>query len=275
MDYMGKQMSIKYDIAHSVSRKFEEKQIERYNKGVMPLLGSKWYVKNRKVKRSDGEKLLLFAGIMILFMLPAASINYLVSYTEASDLLVNFLIIFMRVYTVCLSLYLIFDLDTLQCYLFGYNNSVYHLATGLDKSTVAHDQGLIGEYKGYVLSRGLKVPYKVLYNVCVPMRNGNFQEVDSIIITRNIIYVLECKNRGGKFVGKYDEKKWVQYIGSQQHEAENIICRISSIRWRLISSCLIKESYRMVKMFVSMWCLQGLICSFPRKINHLILCLAE
>lgn len=222
MDYMGKQMSIKYDIAHAVSRKFEEKQIERYNKGVMPLLGSKWYVKNRKVKRSDGEKLLLFAGIMILFMLPAASINYLVSYTEASDLLVNFLIIFMRVYTVCLSLYLIFDLDTLQCYLFGYNNSVYYLATGLDKSTVAHDQGLIGEYKGYVLSRGLKVPHKVLYNVCVPMRNGNFQEVDSIIITRNIIYVLECKNRGGKFVGKYDEKKWVQYIGSQQHEAENI-----------------------------------------------------
>lgn len=213
-------MSIERDIANAVSKKVEEAQRERFNNGIMPLLGSKWFVKSRKVKRSNGEQLIGFGLIMFLFMMPAACINLMNEVTGGS--MSGFLSIFMELYTICLTLYLIFDLDTVQCYCFGYKNSVYHLATGLDKSTVAHDQGLIGEFKGYVLSRGLKVPHKVLYNVCVPMRNGNFQEVDSIIITRNIIYVLECKNRGGSFHGKYDDAKWVQVIGSQQHESENI-----------------------------------------------------
>ncbi len=115
-----------------------------------------------------------------------------------------------------------FDLDVVECFLSGYKKSSYYLATKEEFGNLARDEGLMGEYKGYVLSRKLNVPHKVLYNVCLPMRNGNFQEIDTIIITRNMIYVVECKNRGGIFQGSYDQENWVQYIGSKQNITKNM-----------------------------------------------------
>ncbi len=117
---------------------------------------------------------------------------------------------------------ILYDMDVLECYRKGYKYSTYYRATGVNKNMIHMDRGLIGEFRGYVLSRKLKVPHKVLFNVCVPMPNGNYQEVDCIIITNNLIYVIECKNRAGVFVGSYTDKRWVQHIGSQQHECENI-----------------------------------------------------
>jgi len=114
------------------------------------------------------------------------------------------------------------DLNAYGCYKFGFKNSPYALATGVSKWDLKHDKGLVGEFKGYVLSKSLKVPHKILYNVCVPMPNGNFQEVDCIIITGSMIYVIECKNRGGNFVGRIDDEVWTQFIGRQQNPTGNI-----------------------------------------------------
>lgn len=121
----------------------------------------------------------------------------------------------------CLILYCI-DVKALECYFIGYNKSSYFLSTGTRQKQIRSDKGLIGEFKSYMLSRTLTVPHKVLYNVCVPMDNGNFQEIDSIIITRRMIYVMECKNMEGEFIGSYDDEEWTQIIGSKQHKKKNV-----------------------------------------------------
>jgi len=115
-----------------------------------------------------------------------------------------------------------FDFKAVECYFLGYNNSSYYLATKTKQKEIRKDKGLAGEFKAYVLSRSLNIPHKILYNVCIPMDNGNFQEVDSIIITRRMLYVLECKNIDGTFQGSYDDENWIQIIGSQQHEKKNV-----------------------------------------------------
>ena len=121
----------------------------------------------------------------------------------------------------CLMLYFI-DTKALECYFIGYNKSSYFLSTGTRQKQIRSEKGLIGEFKAYMLSRTLTVPHKVLYNVCVPMDNGNFQEIDSMIITRRMIYVLECKNMEGEYIGTYDDKEWTQIIGSQEHTKPNV-----------------------------------------------------
>lgn len=115
-----------------------------------------------------------------------------------------------------------YDLHVIEAFWVGYKKSDYYLSTGTKRSQIWFDKGLQGEFMAYVLSRELKMDHRVLYNVCVPMENGNFQEVDAIIITNNLIYVLECKNRGGYFQGRYDEEKWIQTIGHTQNECGNI-----------------------------------------------------
>lgn len=113
-----------------------------------------------------------------------------------------------------------YDFDALLCY---YNKkSEYYRATGVTKEDISNDKGLAGEFNAYVLSKKIKVPHKTLYNVCVPMPNGNFQEVDAIIITPHLIYVLECKNRTGYFEIDFNKKNWIQYIGNQKHVFPNI-----------------------------------------------------
>jgi len=116
----------------------------------------------------------------------------------------------------------IYDFDVIAAFWKDYKQSSYHLATGVTRKELYRDAGLQGEFKAYVLSRQLDIPHRILYNVCVPMKNGNFQEVDAVIITENLIYAIECKNRGGLFKGAFDEENWVQYIGSQEHPTKNI-----------------------------------------------------
>lgn len=113
-----------------------------------------------------------------------------------------------------------YDFDILQCL---YNeNSEYYRATGVTKEDVLKDKGIAGEFKAYILSKKLRVPHKTLYNLCIPMPNGSFQEVDAVIITQGHLYVLECKNRAGIFEGAIDSEFWLQHIGNQEHDVQNI-----------------------------------------------------
>ncbi len=115
-----------------------------------------------------------------------------------------------------------YDLNVLEAFFVGYKKSDYYLATGNRRRDIWTNKGLQGEFMAYVLSRELKIEHRTLYNVCVPMENGNFQEVDAVIITGNMIYVLECKNRAGSFVGTYEDATWKQYIGRAVNECSNI-----------------------------------------------------
>lgn len=117
---------------------------------------------------------------------------------------------------------LVFDVRAVACFFEKPEESEYFLATGVTRKEVLNDKGLLGEFNAYVMSRKLKVPHKTLFNVCVPMPNGNYQEVDAIIITDNWLYVVECKNRGGVFTGTFEDKNWVQKIGSKTHSVYNV-----------------------------------------------------
>ena len=118
--------------------------------------------------------------------------------------------------------FMLLDMTAVGCFFRNPKKSEYYLATGVTRKDLVNDKGLLGEFNAYVLSEKLKIPHKTLYNVCVPMPNGNYQEIDAIIITAQWIYVLECKNRGGYFTGSYNSQIWVQHIGKEEHREKNI-----------------------------------------------------
>lgn len=113
------------------------------------------------------------------------------------------------------------DMTALGCFFRNPNKSEYYLATGVTRKDLVKDKGLVGEFNAYVLSEKLKIPHRTLYNVCIPMPNGNYQEIDAIIITNKWIHVLECKNRAGHFTGNYNSAIWVQHIGKEEHREKN------------------------------------------------------
>lgn len=140
---------------------------------------------------------------------------------------------------------LFYDLDAFLCYF--NKNSEYYRATGITKEDISKDKGLRGEFNAYVLSKKIGVPHKTLYNVCVPMPNGSFQEVDAIIITQHEIYVLECKNRTGYFDIDFNKTYWTQYIGNQEHKVPNIYLQnqehIIAIDYYLKSKGIITKNF--------------------------------
>lgn len=198
------------------------------------LCGSKIYktwINNRKIGKSSAAYWI--SGMLI------GILAWIVRYTAKGFTM------FVGLIVLALFCFLIsYDFDAILCY---YNKkSEYYRATGVTKEDISKDKGLAGEFNAYVLSKKIKVPHKTLYNVCVPMPNGNFQEVDAIIITPHEIYVLECKNRTGYFEIDFNKKKWIQYIGSQKHEVDNIYLQnqehIIAIDNYLLSKGVINES---------------------------------
>jgi len=115
-----------------------------------------------------------------------------------------------------------FDVTAVECFFEKYDESEYYLATGVTRKELVKDKGLLGEFNAYVLSKKLDTPHKVLFNVCIPMPNGNYQEVDAIIITNSYLYAIECKNRAGVFQADFNEDVWIQRIGKQEHQVKNI-----------------------------------------------------
>lgn len=209
-------------LATQAGKAFSKLEKKLFEKSLGPLLGSKRLIKRYSRQNFDyTAQLFLFIGFLIS-AIPIFQLLNVLNKNTISTILQGILIVVAWTYLACVVLLWGGDLDAIECYLLGYDSSLYALASGVQKSILKHDKGLIGEYKSYVLSRQLKIPHKILFNVCIPMPNGNFQEVDCILITRNIVYVLECKNRGGRFVGKINEPEWKQYIGGQEHDCKNI-----------------------------------------------------
>ena len=215
-------MSLGNQLANAAFHKAADVEQQKFKSGMMPLLGSKRLVKLKTIYAHDMTFRLLYLGLVFLMWSPYLMMQNNFKKVEMDETLESIFLGIGLIYALSATLLYFMDLDTAECYLSGYKKSHYYLATKEAKRDIPRSEGLIGEYKGYVLSRTLRVPHKTLHNVCVPMRNGNFQEVDTIIITPNIMYIVECKNRGGEFVGEYDEPKWTQYIGSKAHETKNM-----------------------------------------------------
>lgn len=203
-----------------------KKDKERFNASEQAVLMHPRHVERRQRQGYDVQSdLISFIPDIVLYAICAALMYLILSKAEEKQvplvLVCIMLLIALLGFGALFAMYY-FDLKAVECYFLGYKKSSYYLATKTKLKDIRKDKGLAGEFKAYVLSRSLKVPHKILYNVCVPMDNGNFQEVDSIIITRRMLYVLECKNMAGTFQGTYDDEKWIQIIGSQQHEKKNV-----------------------------------------------------
>ena len=201
----------------AIYHKMSESWKQGYKKGIMSLIGSRHAYKMFVLRAHD--MFYQLGMLTIAFFVFAGPCYVYTQMGRGASLMVQ---LASNVFLAIGCMICLFDLDVLDCYLRGYKQSSYYLATKEEMKNITRHAGLIGEFKSYVLSRSLKVPHRTLHNVCVPMRNGNFQEVDTVIITRNIIYVVECKNRGGDFIGTYDQKKWKHRIGKIEEDVENI-----------------------------------------------------
>ncbi len=201
------------------------------------VCGSKFSRWLRCFRRSDEE---MPFTLSIIFGPITAGLLFCISIAYKHNLLMQAAIL---VGWYMLVLLIVYDLDAVQCLL--NKKSEFYRATGHSKKDILRDKGLAGEFTAYVLSKKLNIPHKTLYNVCVPMPNGNFQEVDAIIITSQDIFVLECKNRSGNFSGHYTGQMWLQHIGSQEHEVPNIYLQnqehIAAIEYYLKSKGLMHD----------------------------------
>jgi hypothetical protein len=159
-----------------------------------------------------------FAVAMGLFDIPVIIAYFIVWLTCGEDFSNGGFLAILFCLLVWLSPY--YDWDAVQCFM--NKKSSYYRSTGVTKKDLWEDKGLMGEFNAAVVSQKLTMPHKILYNVCVPMPNGNYQEIDAVIISEKAIYVLECKNRQGTFVGNIEGKTWVQKIGDQENETHNI-----------------------------------------------------
>lgn len=171
----------------------------------------RWF--NRTMKYGDALVfLMILAGWGFCYA-------YLHEFMEDANDIEKFLLEIIFVVAVIIIMY---DTTALACFFQSPKESEYYLATGVTRKEITNDKGTLGEFYAYVLSRKLSIPHKTLYNVCVPMPNGNYQEIDAIIITNHWIHVLECKNRAGCFTGSFNSAIWVQHIGNEEYRGENI-----------------------------------------------------
>lgn len=108
-----------------------------------------------------------------------------------------------------------------------YYSSDYYKATQLPAENVVSDKGRIGEY---LVSRQIKILKEKLdgrslyafYNVIIPEPNGSYQEIDALLIYGRHIFVIEAKNREGRFIFKnWTDEVWTQEIGNARNQVYN------------------------------------------------------
>ena len=92
-------------------------------------------------------------------------------------------------------------------------------------SEIMADIGVYGEYVATISMektlRKNKIYGKVLHNVIVPKRDGDFNEIDMVAVTDRGIFVVEVKARGGQFSGSLVGEEWEQRCGNNVHVMKN------------------------------------------------------
>ncbi len=106
-----------------------------------------------------------------------------------------------------------------------FTKSAWWLNTGVRPSEIKKDRGLYGEYIATMMAeeclKNCDVYGRVLNNVIVPKKNGDFTEIDIVSVNECGIHVIEAKARGGAFYGGFLAPTWQQRMGNETHEMEN------------------------------------------------------
>lgn len=107
-------------------------------------------------------------------------------------------------------------------YALHYKTSDWYLNTGYSPSDVCSDVGLFGEYHATIdFSDAIGKNGKVYNGLIIPKPDGSFTELDLVVVSPDILAVVEVKARGGSFSGHILDDKWIQKIGSQQNTLQN------------------------------------------------------
>ena len=92
-----------------------------------------------------------------------------------------------------------------------YENSSYYAVTHIPYQYHRRDVGKYGEYLIYDHLRQRELlGSKFLFNVYVPIENGQTSEIDVLMIDSHGIFVFESKNYGGWIFGDENSKQWCQ-----------------------------------------------------------------
>ena len=61
--------------------------------------------------------------------------------------------------------------------------------------------------------------YRILRNVYIPKRNGEFSEIDVLLLHETGVYVFESKNLSGSIYGDADKPHWLRYRKNREKDS--------------------------------------------------------
>ncbi len=117
-------------------------------------------------------------------------------------------------------------------YAHQYKKTDYYKRKHRSYFSLLFDKGAFGEYRLVCRLEKTEGYKRILYNVYLPKKDGKTTEIDILYMNTSGLFVLESKNRGGRFYGKQDSKNWTQYIGNQKYTVYNPIMQNEGhIKW--------------------------------------------
>lgn len=170
----------------------------------------------------------LIAGVIGVFMhiLGFFAAIFLQSFSGIADFFSQFFTAFFF-FPVFISLGIIFLwLDIPKAYYnLTFRKNKWWNNTGISIREITEDQGLYGEYAATVAAelnmKQNKMYGEIFNNVIIPKKDGDFNEIDVIMICEAGIFVIEAKARHGDFSGTATSASWQQTMGNEVHELPN------------------------------------------------------
>ena len=97
----------------------------------------------------------------------------------------------------------------------NYQNGSYYAITHIPYESRHNNKGTYGEYLVYDQLRHKESQgTKFLFNVYIPIENGQTSEIDAIMLDKHGIFVFESKNYSGWIFGDENSKQWCQCLKS-------------------------------------------------------------
>ncbi len=113
-----------------------------------------------------------------------------------------------------------------------YKKTDYYKRKKRSYFSLLFDKGAMGEFRLVRRLEKIEGYKKILYNVYLPKTGEKTTEIDILFMNNAGLFVLESKNRGGRFYGSQNAKNWTQYIGKQKYTVYNPIKQNEGhIRW--------------------------------------------
>lgn len=118
-----------------------------------------------------------------------------------------------------------------------YEKTEYYQQTKNPFMSVQFNKGLLGEFYTYKYLKSLAGYKRYLFNLYLPKNNGEYTELDVVLLHESGIYVFESKNYSGWIFGTESQQYWTQTLpvgrgGSQKNQFYNpILQNKGHLKW--------------------------------------------